>query len=140
MFVPFELTHESGQQTTCKSLSGSYDRWARYRHPLRGACPLTGEGAWLAALRWVGLGRLHGWHPGCWLPQHSPPCTPPPTAALRCIPPPPAARKFPPGTEDAVYALADTLSFGSNTGASSSDAARLRAGALSGSGAPRKQN
>lgn len=42
MFVPFELSSESSQQTTCKSLAGAYDRWARYRHQLRGACPLTG--------------------------------------------------------------------------------------------------
>lgn len=42
MFVPFELSSESNQQMTCKSLAGAYDRWARYRHQLRGACPLTG--------------------------------------------------------------------------------------------------
>ena len=42
MIVPFELSTESSQQTTCKSLAGAYDRWARYRHQLRGACPLTG--------------------------------------------------------------------------------------------------
>lgn len=90
MFVPFELASDSNQQTTCKSLAGAYDRWARYRHQLRGACPLT-------------------------------------------------ARKFPLGTEDAVYALADSLSYGGNS-PSSTEAARLRAAAMEGQPAPRKQN
>jgi hypothetical protein len=88
MFVPFELASDSHQQTVCKSLAGSYDRWARYRHQLRGACPLT-------------------------------------------------ARKFPLGTEDAVYALADSLSYGGNP-PGGGEASRLRA-AMDGQPAPRKQ-
>ncbi len=56
----------------------------------------------------------------------------------RPLPPRPAARKFPPGTEDAVYALADSLSYGGNPPVGN-EAARLRAGALAGQPAPRKQ-
>ena len=170
MFVPFELSSDSNQQTTCKSLAGAYDRWARYRHQLRGACPLTGvlwfgcSGAVAAcALQVKGWGCGAQGRTGAWLHElcvavcasallcssccaaaSSPAafCTRQAWFQLPILPPPstcPSARKFPLGTEDAVYALADSLSYGGNS-PSSSEAARLRAAAMEGQPAPRKQN